>query len=225
MQEFVSMKTHNYKSPITYTSPNLFELQEMYRVANTDETPLLSHSLWWDAIDRFNLGSEWRMDLDQLSRIPACPDTDKGDLSFLTKTGTAQMAINMLPFFQNLIIKCGDRGVIVASRILEDDIARSPWSAERSNPLKRYIVAKTGKELVVLKHYPAISLKKEEIVSVTGAGDSLVGMLSACITKEPDLFLDPLKLDVAIQSAQEASVLSLHSVRAISPRLSTIWKA
>ena len=197
----------------------------MYRVANTDEWPLLSHRLWWDAIDRFNLGSEWRMDLDQLSKQQACPDTDKGDLSFLTKNGIAQMAINMLPFFQNIIIKCGERGVIVAMRVLEGDIERSAWSAERSNPLKRYVVAKSGKEIVVLKHYPAIPIDKEEIVSVTGAGDSLVGTLSACIARDPQTFHDPTKLDAAIDSAQRATILSLHSVRAISPLLGTAGHA
>ena len=199
----------------------------MYREADSESIGLVNHRLWWDVIDSFNLGSEWRMDLDQLSRQPAFePRKDQtpkpGDLSFLIKEGTTQMAINLLPFFQHIIIKCGDRGVVTLFRISgEENVGKSTWVNERSNPLGRYIVARnsSGSDIIVLKHFPAIPLMEDEIINVTGAGDSLVGSLSASIVSDPTTFLHPEKLDNAVRLAQKAAVMSLHSVRAVSPLL------
>lgn len=231
------------RSPVTFVSPNTLELAHLYREADSESMGLLNHRVWWDVVDSFNLGSEWRMDLDQLARQPVVniKEEEKSqqgereknrDLSFLVKDGIAQMAVNLLPFFQHIIIKCGERGVITVFRISgKEDVNRSSWVNERSNPLRRYVVArgtttKTGSNgeekepsLIVLKHYPAIPLSDAEIVNVTGAGDSLVGSLSASIVQDPTVFLHPDKLDEAIHQAQKAAVMSLHSVRAVSPLL------
>lgn len=209
------------KSPVTYASPNVFELSHLYREASSESHKLTDHEIWWNTMNAFNLGSEWRMDLEQLARQSASATDDKGDLSFIVKDGLAQMAINLLPFFQNLIVKCGEKGVIIAMRISGSDARESMWKGERSNPLNRYIVAHgiQNKEIVVLKHFPAPSIRKDEIVSVTGAGDSLVGALAASIVTYPTVFHDPVRLEASIRNAQEAAVLSLHSIRAISPLL------
>ncbi|THH11202.1 hypothetical protein EW145_g820 [Phellinidium pouzarii] len=221
MNQLMTNKTGTTRSPVTYTSPNLIELSHMYHEANSETFGLINHRLWWDVINSFSLGSTWRMDLDQLARQPACPIKDKGDLSFLVKDGVGQMAINLLPFFQNIIIKCGERGVIVVMRFSGEDAMNTSWADERSNPFGRYIIAKShnSKELVVLRHFPAIPVNKDEIVSVTGAGDSMVGALCASIVNDPSTFHHTKRLDAAIQLSQEAAVLSLHSVRAISPLL------
>ncbi|EJD04074.1 uncharacterized protein FOMMEDRAFT_133422 [Fomitiporia mediterranea MF3/22] len=216
-----SKKDGIHHSPVTYAAPNTLELAHMYREANSETRGMINHRVWWEVLNNFNLGSEWRMDLEQLARRPACPIKDKGDLSFLLKDGIAQMAVNLLPFFQNLVIKCGERGVVVVMRICGEDVDSSAWMMERSNPLRGYIVAKglEGREIVILKHFPAIPMENDEIVSVTGAGDSLVGALSASLIKDPTTFLDPAKLNAAMQLAQKAAVLSLHSIRAVSPLL------
>lgn len=166
------------------------------------------------------------MDLEQLAKLPACQVMDKGDLSFLITQGVAQMALHLLPLFQNLVIKCGDKGVIAVARISDANSGDTSWFNERSNIFKRYIVAKalTG-DIVVLQHFPAIPKGKEEVVSVTGAGDSLVGALCAAITCETRLFRDKAKLETAMKVAQEAAVLSLRSIRAISPSLGDIRHA
>lgn len=211
-------------SPITYASPNILELKQMYQEAAAEPVPLTGSTVWWDVINRFNLGSAWRMDLQQLVKLPACPQTDKGSLAFLVDEGVAQMAVNLLPFFQNLVIKCGNRGVVVVMRISGKDVVESSWSAERSNPHQRYIVARglDDNEMVVLRHFPALIVGKEEIVNVTGAGDSLVGTICAGITMDRKCFQSAPKLDALIHLAQEAAVLSLHSVRAVSPLLGRV---
>ncbi|KAI5121288.1 hypothetical protein M0805_002331 [Coniferiporia weirii] len=221
LQQLAKNRNDATWSPVSYASPNLLELSHMYREADSEAYGLMSHPVWWDTINSFGLGSEWRMDLDHLARQPACPSGSKGDLSFLVNDGVGQMAINLLPFFQNLVIKCGERGVVVVMRISGDDVKNTTWADKRSNWLERYVVAKglQSREVVVLKHFPAISMARDEVVSDTGAGDSLVGALCASIVDDPSTFHHATKLDTAIRLAQEAAVLSLHSVRAVSPLL------
>lgn len=96
------------------------------------------------------------------------------------------------------------------------DIDEFSWKDERSSVAKRQILAKGKNSLLVLKHYPALSLK-QRIISVTGAGDSFAGsLLTDLIGKE---VLPPTPLDEAIERAQYAAVLSLISPEAVSPEL------
>jgi len=180
-----------------------------------------SSASWWSVVDGLNLGDRWRIDLQELVKLPAGIAMDKGSLGFLVNDGIAQMAITLLPFFQHLVIKCGERGVVVVMRIPGEAARHSSWLGERSSREKRCIIAKGSKsgDIVVLKHYPAIEIKEEEIINVTGAGDSLVGTLCAGIAMDPTTFKDQAKLDALVHLAQEAAVLSLHSVRAVSPLL------
>lgn len=193
----------------------------MYEEARS--SGLLENKVWWDIIDGFRLGEEWARDLSQLARMPACPQnrSQKGDLSFIVNDGIAQMAINLLPFFQHLVIKCGERGVVAVMRLSEEDTIHSAWRNERSHPMGRYTVARAhgADGLVVLKHFPAIATDGEQIISVTGAGDSLAGVLCAGIARDRTTFLDPRKLDALMDAAQEAAVLSLKSHRSVSPQL------
>jgi len=199
----------------------MLELKQLYQVLSSADSGMSSSESWWAVVEGMNLADRWRGDLQQLAKLPAGVATEKGSLGFILNDGIAQMAISLLPIFEHLIIKCGDRGVVLVMRISGEAAKHSPWSAEQSNPAKRCIIANgsRGGDVVVLKHYPAIDIKDEEIVNVTGAGDSLVGTLCAGIAIDPTTFNDPAKLDALVQEAQEAAVLSLQSVRAVSPLL------
>lgn len=109
-------------------------------------------------------------------------------------------------------------------RISGEDVGTSRWAQERSNPHGRYVVARgaSGKEIVVLRHFPALAVTK--IVNVTGAGDSLAGSVLASLVQNPRAFHHPDTLDNVITSAQQAAVLTLQSINAVSPLLSTIQK-
>lgn len=130
----------------------------------------------------------------------------------------AQMAINLLPFFQHLVIKCGDRGVIVVMRVSRN----TKWASERSNIHRRRIVSSGGGsgDIVVLQHFPANHLPPESIVNVTGAGDTLVASILASLVQDPRAFEDPESLKTTIEDAQNAAVLTLQSEFAASPSLS-----
>lgn len=164
------------------------------------------------------------MDLEQLSRRNATDlDVSKGTLAFLIDQGIAQMAINLLPIFQHLIIKCGERGALVAMRIGPEDAATSTWGGQRSNPLARYVVVQgNSKETIVLQHFPGLSA--ENINNVTGAGDSFAGAVLASISKNPRAFSDPEDLEQTINMAQQAALLTLQSDSAVSPLLSDSLK-
>lgn len=194
----------------------------MYRESMSGTLGLFDHEVWWKVVDAFGLGEAWRQDLSQVGRQPVCELTSaKGTLSFIIDDGVAQMAVNLLPLFQNLVIKCGELGVIVVMRISGDEAIRSGWANERSNPMKRCAVAKgkLSNEIVVLKHFAPIPVSKEDVISVTGAGDSLAGVLCAGLVKDPSAFLDPGRLDKLMHHAQKGAVLSLRSEKAISPQI------
>ena len=175
----------------------------------------MSHPTWWSSIDSFSLGSAYRTDLERLAKRRVCDkDTSKGTLAFLLDEGVAQMAVNLLPFFQHLIIKCGERGVLTAMHIAR----RSAWSNEHSNIFGRYIVAQAGAGSIVLQHFPAHPV--HDIINVTGAGDSFVGALLAFIIHQPDTFSNPRLLAKAIAASQQAAKLTLQSHLAVSPTIS-----
>ncbi|OAX44241.1 hypothetical protein K503DRAFT_852805 [Rhizopogon vinicolor AM-OR11-026] len=210
-------------SPIAFASPNLLELAHLYQQAQLLD--LTSHDGWWRVIDDLGLGSKFRMDLELLSRRDAsdhCPS--KGSLAFLVEKGIAQMAINLLPFFRHLVIKCGDLGVIVVMHLTGDDAVQSSWSTESTNCHARYVVShsSTSGDIVVLQHFPALRLPSDALINTTGAGDSLVGALLAALVQSPKAFHAAGSLQHTIDTAQQAALLSLQSPCAVSPLLSSL---
>ncbi|KAI0698446.1 indigoidine synthase A-like protein [Cerioporus squamosus] len=214
------------RAPITFATPNVLELAHMYQEACASPLELTAHKYWWQVVDNMGLGSNFRLELEQLSRRSAVEDgpTATGNLSFLVDNGIAQMAINLLPFFQHLIIKCGERGLIAAFRISGEQAHTSAWATQGSNVFARQIVARngSGSSVIVLKHFPPIPVPEEKIVNVTGAGDSLVGSMLATLSRTPDAFETPDSLDELVGQAQLAAVYTLQSEHAVSPRLSTL---
>ena len=206
-------------SPVTFASPNLLELAELYKSARSDLWELTSHEYWWRTIDDFSIGTEFRQSLDHLARQDA--ETARGGktLSFLVDQGVAQMAIHLLPFFQHLVIKCGDLGVFLAMRFPADN--PTAWASERTDIRRRQIVAHGKAEVVVIKHYPAHAIDPQSIVSVTGAGDSLVGAILAALMQNLSAFGNPDSLDGVFKLGQSAAIETLRSPFAVSPSLST----
>lgn len=209
-------------SSIDFISPNLIELGELFATASEGPTDLMSHPNYWTALDSLSLGSKYRMDLEHLSRANVSSDSTKGSLSFLLDQGIAQMAVTLLPFFQHIIVKCGEKGVLVVMRIFADNSA-SKWHQEQSNLKARYIVSHSDSgETVVVSHFPALSI--DNLINVTGAGDSFVGTLLTCLAQQSDAFDSPGSLRQVIDLSQRAAVLALGSHEAVSGRLSELKK-
>jgi pseudouridylate synthase / pseudouridine kinase len=60
-------------------------------------------------MDDLNLGERYRSDLTLLSEHTVTTSFN------LFKDGIPQMAVSLLPFFQNLFIKCGEKGLFLGS--------------------------------------------------------------------------------------------------------------
>ncbi|KAK7468849.1 hypothetical protein VKT23_003350 [Stygiomarasmius scandens] len=207
---------------VDFISPNLLELGRIYQEAREGSLDLFSQPQWWKVIDTFSLNSQFRMEVEHLARMNVSDeDTSRGTLSFLVEQGVAQQAINLLPFFQHIIIKCGRTGVIIVMRVSESTTPSSTWLHEISNLKGRYIVSQgSSSERVVIAHYPALPVEK--VINVTGAGDSFVGALLAGLVKRPEAFSHHHSMTDIITLAQKAAVLTLNSEHAVSPRLSDL---
>lgn len=238
-------KPDTQKPPVSYMSPNLLELARLYQMASSEPLELTSHPKWWDMIDSMSLGSSFRMDLERLARQfinELSPNA--GTLDFILERGVAQMAVNLLPFFQHIFLKCGSRGLLAVFQIPPGS-SGSLWRQEQSNMKQRQAVAhgKNG-SVVVIKHYPAVAIAQDELLNVTGAGDSLVGSILASLVQNPKIFDEsPVALDKLVAQAQtvslthrnphitcltgsmyhyKAAIMTLKSMYAVSPELSKL---
>ncbi|KAL0071868.1 hypothetical protein AAF712_000790 [Marasmius tenuissimus] len=208
----ISENLDNAEPPITYITPNLLELQHIFKTAR-ETYDLFSQDAWWRAIDGFSVGTQYRNDLEHLSRVKG--PNNSSSMAFLVQDGVAQMALNLLPFFKHIIIKCGSLGAIVVMRASGE----TEWSKQNSNVVERCIVSHGTNESVVLIHLPALPA---QVVNVTGAGDSFVGALSARLVERPLSFNDMESLKETVNFAQQAAVLTLASELAVSPRVSDL---
>ena len=95
--------------PVSFISPNVFELEHLFRcirdppLNHTSKTNLSSFPRWFETIDSFELGMNFNEEISRLGRSGP-------GLEFLAQNGVMQMAIQLLPFFQHIIVKCGSRG-------------------------------------------------------------------------------------------------------------------
>ena len=144
------------------------------------------------------------------------------DGAFLSKEGIIQMTVQLLPFFQHIVVKCGERGVFVAMRVSSS--GQNKWlsaTAAPPNPNRPIVIPSPSpsNEQLVLQWFPPHTLPKP-VVNVTGAGDSLVGsLLGSLVNAQGGVFDSPESLRGAMTKAQNAAVLSLMSEFAVSPEV------
>jgi pseudouridine-5'-phosphate glycosidase/pseudouridine kinase len=170
------------------------------------------HDHWRRTVDEFSIGLEFFWSTDENA------GTNGKTLSFLAERAIAQEVINLFPFFQHLVIKCGDLGILLAMRFPADK--RTEWARERTDFQRRQVVFHGKSDLLVLKHYPAHEVDPQSVVSVTGAGDSLVGVILAALTQNASTFDSPELVENVIALAQTAAIQTLQSPWAVSPSLS-----
>lgn len=192
------------------------ELKAMYGAVN--ELGLSSHPKWWRLINGLSLNAQFRNELEALSRKPVRESQlSSHSLAFITDEGAATMAIRLLPFFQHIVVKLGDKGVLTAMYISRS--TDSIWHSKQT--WGRCIVHRGTNGTLIIKHSPP--LEPESVVSVTGCGDSFVGAIVAKMIQESgNPFLFPAKLDEVLDIGQRAAIRSLSSRSAVSPELSSL---
>lgn len=196
---------------LNLATPNQFELQAMHTAAR--EQGYFDSAEWWAVIDSFELNSS-------TTREKFTAITSAG----LVDQGIPQQCVQLLPFIPNLLTKLGRHGSLLTQILPQDDPRlRHPDSAA-------YIVARCPLGLdskvkvpgdiggVYMRMFPpAARVPDEEVVSVNGVGDTMLGTVMAALSKG-------FTLEKAVPIAQEASVLSLKSAEAVSPLVGSIAK-
>ncbi|XP_054242993.1 uncharacterized protein LOC128971456 [Indicator indicator] len=102
-----------------------------------------------------------------------------------------------------VVVTLGAHGVLLCGQSLEGSISLCPGAHKQ-----------TAAASLCATHYPAIHISREEIVNVSGAGDSLMaGILAGMLAKHDT--------DTCVRMGLLAASLSLRSYEPISPEIST----
>jgi pseudouridine-5'-phosphate glycosidase/pseudouridine kinase len=218
---------------MTHISPNTLELDVLHDILSSPSISTSSSSAVpvavaeaasehaWAYINSLNLTADYRARLDAFLQ--------SAKLDWLREEGIVQKATGLLPYFGNMWIKSGARGVVRVA-VLPDAEAGSSGSTSSSATAPVYGMGDgvrptegenggnrmvyplsgvhPGKSLVIA-HYPAPVMRPEEIISTTGAGDSLVGGLVAGLVKG-------LSEEEMVRDALDRVSKSLRSRRAVA---------
>lgn len=184
---------------VSLATPNKLELSAMYTTAR--EAELFESAGWWRVIDA--LGMTGADSHDRLVAITSAALVDEG---------IPQQSIQLLPFVPCVVTKLGAQGVLLTQLLRPGDPRlTSPDSAP-------YILARAPADDLIGGVYmrlfpPAEVLTHREMVSVNGAGDTLLGVLVAGLSMDAK---GERRLEDIIPIAQSASVRTLKSPNGVS---------
>ncbi|KAL2866394.1 pseudouridine-5'-phosphate glycosidase/carbohydrate kinase family protein [Aspergillus lucknowensis] len=188
---------------VSLAAPNEFELSAMYTAAR--DNGLFDSVGWWRIIDAMGMSSSGSRD-----RLIAMTSAT------LVDTGIPQQSIQLLPFLPCIITKLGSRGALL-TQLLRPGDARltapeySPYILSRAPPTDELIGG------VYMRLFPAAAMLKEgDIVSVNGAGDTLLGAVIAGLASGQE------RVENILPLAQEASLLTLKSAGGVSTDLARL---
>lgn len=151
--------------PITHLSPNLLELDVLHSGLVEDLDPDLPTALRArDHVFSLNIGPEWRNRVDKF--------TTRATRQWLREEGVLVKMIDLLPFVASLWVKAGAKGVL--------HLRIEPQLPDVQDlDSIHHALSPPHEGFLVLTHYAAIAIPESEIVSTTGAGDTLVGGIVA----------------------------------------------
>ncbi len=187
---------------INLASPNSLELKAIYNAAR--DAMMFESEEWWKTIDSFGLTGSTSQD-----RLIAIAGRE------LVAEGIPQQSLQLLPFIPNLVTKLGRRGCLMASLLRRgDERLTRPESAPHI--LARSFSQESEIGGVYMRLIPAFhEVGQDEIVSVNGIGDTMLGVIVAGLVKGRTL-------EEVLPLAQEAAVLTLKSTEAVSPQVQSI---
>ena len=191
--------------PLTHLSPNILELGSLQEaLVESSGDPA------WEYINSLDLRDEFRQAVARLASTHMEPVGNATysqwtTLGWLTELGVVQQAVSLLPFVENLWIKAGPLGLVHVGIV-----PLSSGAGARGSGLAYALGGvHEGKQLVV-RRYPAPVITEDEIVSTTGAGDTLVGGLIAGLVG--DVGVSP---EVWIKAAMDGVGRTMRSRRAV----------
>lgn len=190
---------------LSLATPNKLELTSMYQAAQT--SGLFESEAWWTVIDAFGLSSAGSRDKFSFMLGPELVDQ-----------GIPQQVVQLLPFVPNIITKLGSQGSLLSMVLRKGDPRLTdPVSAPYILSRTKYESGDVGGTYMRL-FPPAETVQQEDIVSVNGVGDTLLGVTVAGIVGHVKAGKQP-RLEDILPLAQRAAVLTLKSSQAVSPRI------
>jgi pseudouridine-5'-phosphate glycosidase/pseudouridine kinase len=185
---------------VSLACPNRLELAAMYAAAR--ETLLFDSPGWWSMINAMGLSPTGSRE-----RLVAATS------AALVDEGLPQQSIQLLPFIPCLITKLGDAGALLTQLLPPGDPRLTdPESAP-------YILARSDSSAeasfggVYMRLFPpAATLAPHEVVSVNGAGDTLLGVVVSGLAKAGSA----ARIEDILPVAQEASRRTLTSAGGVS---------
>lgn len=194
--------TPNQRPLITHYTPNNLELKALYDVVR--DKGLLDTEQWWSYTDSLQLDQNWRSSVERLAK--------KSGQDWISQQGVAQMMVSLLPWVENIWLKCGDKGVVYLGIQPASTGGGSTTTRTSTKALHNFSITPDKPLRLVLAHYAAKTLPT--VVSTTGAGDSFVGGLVAQINgNEWTSDIDRV-VDIAMGCA-EKSLVSERAVGAV----------
>jgi pseudouridine-5'-phosphate glycosidase/pseudouridine kinase len=191
---------------LSHYSPNQLELSTLYRVMQ--ETDLTSTSDYFACLDQLDIGEQWRQALSTFGRAHG------SRLDWVVEKGLAQMMVSLLPWVDNVWLKCGERGVLHLGLFSGQSPATTTEATQKRPTRITHRLRTLPTTWLSLAHYPASVIAQSEMVSTTGAGDSFVGGLAAGIAQSTRPDGQPSEHDV--WRALDCARLSLRSSRAVA---------
>jgi pseudouridylate synthase / pseudouridine kinase len=184
---------------VELATPNIIELQTMYHTAR--EALLFESESWWSIINALNLprgGSR-----DRFVQLTS---------SQLVDQGVPQQGLQLLPYIPCIVTKLGAQGCLVLQLLRPGD------PRLRDLESAPYILGRALEEdgtfggVYMRLIPPAELVKQDDVVSVNGVGDTLLGVLVAGLAKEGT----EARVEDILLLAQKAAIRSLKSKSAVS---------
>ncbi|WRT65479.1 uncharacterized protein IL334_002422 [Kwoniella shivajii] len=169
--------------PLTHLSPNVLELDNLYSLLTSSHSDEVEEKSW-EYINSLNLTSNWRNAVERFTN-QITPQTNYKDKEWISNQGIITKMIGCLPFISSFWLKASNRGLLHLHLTSTPPSPVSSSSTEieaRGRDSISYKLDDGGVhkgKWIVLTHYPSPDINQDEIVSTTGAGDTLVGGIIA----------------------------------------------
>lgn len=198
---------------ISVASPNRLELASMFEAFS--DAGKFDVDEWFPVIDDLNIGQDFRSSMEDLARATA-------DLADIVSSGTVQQAVHLLPYISTLLVKNGSKGVTLFQLIEDAPVYKFNLQRHPSKFTKIW----TGRHErgILVHHVPAQEIGPDNVVNVSGAGDTFFGVILSETVNNPDLFYDPTVKDMSkvLERAQRAARLTIQSDQPVSPAIRNI---
>lgn len=210
---------------ILLATPTMAELSSIHK-SFTEHELFEDYDEWFPLLDSLGVDSQFREKMSARAKKSEA-------LAFLLDRGVLQQSFQLLPYIPNILVKLGEKGVVLVK--LNGNITDYRSIPTTSNYCPEFTLTSEGRKIddktygIVVQYFPIPSENELiDIVNVTGAGDSLLGYLTSTLSTSDWLGpeIDSIEQEWAkwegIHKAQVASGLTLRSESAVSEKIADI---